>query len=128
MPYFVLQFAQIVRTRRCASTASAVLATRNGSTPMSVSRVKALAASFVWSVLNTRCPVSDACQAVPGGSPRRRWPLRPTPGSRRLRGDRGGFNVADFADEHDVRVVAEDRAEAGGEGEPDLRVDLNLLD
>jgi len=36
------------------------LATRNGWTPMSVSLVTALGASFVWSVLKTRCPVRDA--------------------------------------------------------------------
>ena len=35
-------------------------ATRNGCTPMSISRVIELGASFVCSVLNTRWPVSDA--------------------------------------------------------------------
>ena len=51
------------RTSRWAITASTVLATRNGSTPMSISRVKALAASFVCSVLNTKWPVSEAWMA-----------------------------------------------------------------
>ena len=41
-------------------TASTVLATRNGSTPISIIREKAPDASFVWSVLKTRWPVSEA--------------------------------------------------------------------
>ena len=37
---------------------------RNGSAPMSIVRVIAPAASFVWIVESTRCPVSDALIAI----------------------------------------------------------------
>ena len=36
--------------------------------------------------------------------------------------------VADLADQHDVGVGAQDRAQGGGEGQPRLRVDLHLVD
>ena len=36
----------------------------NGSTPMSISRVTAPGASLVCSVVNTRCPVSEAWMAI----------------------------------------------------------------
>jgi hypothetical protein len=49
-------------------------------------------------------------------------------GQRRLHGDFGGFAVADLADHDDVRVLAQDRAQACGEGQLDLRVDLDLAD
>ena len=55
-----LHFTQFTRTRRCATTAMMLEATRYAGTPMSIMRVIALGASLVWSVLNTRCPVSDA--------------------------------------------------------------------
>ena len=83
-----LQSGQIVRTSRWAITPSTVLATRNGSTPMSIKRVKALGASLVCSVLNTRWPVSDAWMA-----------------------HLGRFQVADFADQDHVRVVTQDAAQ-----------------
>ena len=38
------------------------------------------------------------------------------------------LGVADLADEDDVRVVAEDGAESRLEGEPGLRVHLDLID
>jgi len=38
------------------------------------------------------------------------------------------FGIADFADEHDIGVVSEDRAEAAGEGEADLLARLDLDD
>ena len=52
--YSSAQCAQTQRTSRCASDAIIVLAMRNGSTPMSVKRVTAPAASFVCNVLKTR--------------------------------------------------------------------------
>ncbi len=55
-----MQFGQIRRPRRCASTAMMEEAIRNGSTPMSIIRVIAEGASFVCSVESTRCPVSEA--------------------------------------------------------------------
>ena len=101
----VLQSGQIVRTSRWAMTPSTVLATRNGSTPMSIRRVKALGASFVCSVLNTMWPVSDAWMAA-----------------------LGRLQVADFADQDHVRVVPQDRPQGGGERQADLGVRLNLAD
>ena len=71
----------MVRTSRWAITPSTVLATRNGSTPMSMSRVKALGASLVCSVLNTRWPVSDAWMALSAVSMSRISPMRITSGS-----------------------------------------------
>src|SRR5690606_5335003 len=41
-------------------------------------------------------------------------------------GDVGGFAVADFADQDDVGVVAEDGAEDVGERQSDFGVDLQL--
>ena len=49
-------------------------------------------------------------------------------GERRLDGVLGCFEVADFAHQDHVGVVAEDRAEAGREGQSDLGVNLNLVD
>jgi len=37
---------------------------RNGSTPMSMSRLTADGASLVCRVESTRCPVIDACMAI----------------------------------------------------------------
>ena len=48
-------------------------------------------------------------------------------GHRRLERDLGGLLVADLADEDHVGVGAEDRAQAGGEGEAGARVDLDLV-
>jgi dTDP-glucose 4,6-dehydratase len=45
-----------------------------------------------------------------------------------LDGDLGGFHVADFTDEDHVGILAEDTAEAGGEGESHLCVDVDLDD
>src|SRR5207253_5556013 len=42
--------------------------------------------------------------------------------------DLGGFEVAGFADEDDVGVLAEEGAEGGGEGAADFVVDLDLVD
>ena len=51
-------------------------AMRNGGTPMSTSRVMALGASFVWSVLKTKCPVREACTAISAVSLSRISPTR----------------------------------------------------
>ena len=70
-----------VRTSRCASTPSRLDASRYGSTPMSASRVTALAASLVCSVASTRWPVSDACTAICAVSRSRISPIMMTSGS-----------------------------------------------
>ena len=49
-------------------------------------------------------------------------------GERRLDGDVRRLPVADLADEHDVGVLAEDRAQRAREGEPRLLVHLHLHD
>ena len=41
-----------------------MIGTRNGGTPISCIRVIALGASFVWSVLKTKCPVNEAWTAI----------------------------------------------------------------
>src|SRR6478736_6453443 len=46
-------FLQILRTNRCAISARVAEATKNGFTPMSIKRVTAPGASFVWSVEKT---------------------------------------------------------------------------
>src|ERR1035441_1499196 len=43
-------------------------------------------------------------------------------------GDIGGFAVADFAHHDDVGILADDVAQAAGEGEADLRIDVDLVD
>ena len=47
---------------------------------------------------------------------------------RRLHRDLRGLEVADFADHHHVRVLAQDGAQAAREGHLDLGVDLGLAD
>ena len=49
-------------------------------------------------------------------------------GLRRLDGDLGGLQVADFADHDHVRVLAQEGAQRGGEGQADLVVDVDLVD
>ena len=51
---------------------------------MSISRVTALGASFVWSVESTRCPVSDAWIAISAVSRSRISPISTTSGSCRM--------------------------------------------
>ena len=53
-------FEQTTRTRRWAMMAMTLDATRNGGTPRSIRRVIEPGASFVCSVLKTRCPVKEA--------------------------------------------------------------------
>ena len=72
---------QIVRRRRCATTASSVAVIMNGSTPMSMRRVIVLGASFVCSVENTVCPVRLASTATEAVSPSRISPIRILSGS-----------------------------------------------
>ena len=60
-----------------------VAATWNGCTPMSMSRVITPAAEFVWSELNTRCPVSAALMAMSAESKSRISPIMITSGSLR---------------------------------------------
>src|SRR4029450_7527850 len=102
---------------------------------MSCSRVMAPGALLVWSVEKTRWPVSEAWIAVSAVSLSRISPIMTTSGSwRRIGGGRGGrrarggLRVADLADHDAVGVVAEDRAEAGGEVQADFVVDLDLVD
>ena len=47
-------------------------------------------------------------------------------GERGADGDFGGFQVAHFPDHDDVRIGAENRAQAGGEGQVDFRFDGDL--
>ena len=49
-------------------------------------------------------------------------------GQRRLHGDLRGLEVADFADHHHVRVLAQDGAQSARERHLDARVDLRLAD
>src|SRR6185295_4080612 len=49
-------------------------------------------------------------------------------GERSLDGDLRGLLVADLAHHDHVRVLAEEGAQPGGEGEPDLRADRHLAD
>ena len=86
-------------------TASTDDATRNGSMPMSISRVNALGASFVCSVLNTRWPVSEARMAISAVSKSRISP------------------------DHDhVRVLAQNVAQTHRKRQPDFRPHGNLID
>ena len=59
-----LRIAWDAPVSRCASTAITLLATKYPGTPMSTMRVMALGASFVCSVLKTKCPVKEACTAI----------------------------------------------------------------
>ena len=65
--------------------------------PMLISRVIVLGASLVCSVDSTRWPVSAA-----------------------LIGDLGRLEVADLADQDDVRVLPQEGAQRRGEGQADL--------
>ena len=49
-------------------------------------------------------------------------------GQRRFDGNLRGFQVADFADHDDVRVLTQKRAQTGGKFEPDLLANLHLVD
>src|SRR5262249_16015809 len=47
---------------------------------------------------------------------------------RRLDGNLSGIEVAHFADEDDIRVMTQNAAHGGGEGQANLRMHLNLAD
>ncbi len=96
-----MQCGQIRRTSRCAIAPTRVELIRKRSTPRSSRRVMAEAASLVCRVEKTRWPVSAAWIGV-----------------------LGGLEVADLADHDDVRVLAQDVAQRGGEGDPDLGLHL----
>ena len=49
-------------------------------------------------------------------------------GERRLDGVLGRFQIADFADQDDVRVVTQNAPQRWRERQPDLRMHLNLVD
>ena len=49
-------------------------------------------------------------------------------GQRGAHGDLGRLRVAGLADQHDVGILAQDVAQAAGEGQADLRLDLDLAD
>ena len=51
-------------TKRWANTPEIVLDNKNGSIPISIKRVTALAAVLVWSVAKTKCPVKAAWIAI----------------------------------------------------------------
>ena len=69
--------------RRCARTAETAAPVRNGSTPISFSRVIAAGASFVCSVESTKWPVSAASIEMRAVSPSRISPTMITSGSER---------------------------------------------
>ena len=47
---------------------------------------------------------------------------------RRLNGDLCGLQVADFTDHDDIRVLAHNGPQRVGKGQPDLWLDLDLVD
>ncbi len=49
-------------------------------------------------------------------------------GLRRLDGNFGGFQIANFTHHHHVRILPQEGAQGAGEGEPCLGVDLHLVD
>ena len=73
-----------MRASRWATTQSTALATRKGSTPMSIRRAIAVGASFVCSVERTRWPVSAAWTAIWAVSRSRISPTMITSGSARI--------------------------------------------
>ena len=99
----VRQLAQIFRTSRWARTASTVAVIRNVGRPMSRSRVIGRRG-----VVGVQRGEDDV------------------PGERRLDRDLGRLQVAGLADQDLVRVLPEDRPQAGGEGHADLGVDRHL--
>ena len=49
-------------------------------------------------------------------------------GKGRAYGDVGGLEITDLTNHDDVGILAHDVAQAGGKGETDLRVHVNLVD
>ena len=81
--YASRHFMHSFRASRWATTQSMALATRYGSTPISISRGSAEGASFVWSVDSTRWPVRAASMAIRAVSRSRISPTRTMSGSAR---------------------------------------------
>src|SRR5204863_9797 len=79
--YGSLQDVQTLRARRWATTSTSEEATRNGGTPMSMSRATVDGESLVCRVENTRCPVSAARIEICAVSRSRVSPTRITSGS-----------------------------------------------
>ena len=99
------QTGQSLRTRRWATTPTSVEAIRNGATPMSSRRM-----------------------AAPGGLVAVQRGQHQVAGQGRAEGDLGGLGVADLADQHDVRVLAQNGAQLPGEGQARPLVDVGLAD
>ena len=93
------------RTSRCATTPTSADAMTNGSTPMSVNRV------------------THRRRIV--GVQRREHEVA---GLRGLHRDLRGLRVADLADQDDVGILPQDRAQRARERQLDLLVDLRLVD
>ena len=100
-----LQFGQSLRARRWATTQSTAEAVRKVSIPISLRR-------------------GDRARGVVGVQRGEHH----VAGQRRLDRDPRRLRVADLADHHDVGVGAQDRAQPGGEVEPGLAVDVDLVD
>ena len=81
--YISQQWVQSLRASRCASTADTAEPVRNGSTPISFSRVIAPGASFVCIVESTRWPVRAASIEIFAVSLSRISPTITTSGSER---------------------------------------------
>ena len=94
-----------LRARRWATMQSRALPTRNGSTPISISRLG----------------VAGGVVGVQGGE-------HQVPGQGGLDGDGGCLPVPDLTDQHDVGVGPQDRSQRGGEGHARLDIDLDLVD
>src|SRR6059058_2775590 len=75
----------------------------NGATPMFSRRVSVVGASLVCSVDSTRWPVCAALIAM------------------------SAVSIADFADHDDVRVLAQERFQRGGESKAGLVVHVDLV-
>jgi len=48
-------------------------------------------------------------------------------GERSLRGDLASFLISNFSHQHHVRILPQDGAECGGEGEPSFGIDRDLI-
>lgn len=80
-------------------------AIRKGSIPISIRRVKALGASLVCRVLKSKCPVFARTYSY-----------------------LGSFQISYFSHHDDVRILTQDRAQTGREGQACPQVDGGLVD
>ncbi len=99
------QSGHSTRTSRCASIPTMLVASRNGSTPISTSRVIAPTAVLVCKRRHDQVS-----------------------GEARLHGNFGSFEVANLADHDDIRILAQDRAQTTRERHIRLVVHLRLTD